>query len=85
MVKTENLNSLVSLPGCQEPFRQDRITSRGVAVAVYVRDRLATFAINCVISPLFQCLLLSIVLSQRKRVTMTICYLPPGNNVHKFF
>ena len=84
MVKTENLNSLVSLPGCQEPFRQDRITSRGVAVAVYVRDGLATSTINCVTFPLFQCLLLSIVLSQRNRMTLIICYLPPGNNVQKF-
>ena len=84
MVKTENLNSLVSLPGCQEPFRQDRITNRGVAVAVYVRDGLAASAINSVTSPLFQFLVLSIVLSQRKRLTLIVCYLPPGNNIRKF-
>ena len=85
MVKTEkNLNSVLSPPGCQEPFRQDRITSRGGGVAVYVRDGLAASAINSITSPLFQCLVLSIVLSQRKRLTLIICYLPPGNNVQEF-
>ena len=76
MVKTEkNLNSVLSPPGCQEPFRQDRITSRGGGVAVYVLDGLAASAINSITSPLFQCLVLSIVLSQQKRLTLIICYL----------
>ena len=80
----ENLNSVISLHGYQEPFRQDRITSRGGGVAVYVRDGLAASVINCVTSSLFQCLVLSIVLSQRKRLTIIICYRPPGSNLYEF-
>ena len=83
-LKPKNLNSILSLPGYQESFHQDRITSRGGGVAVYVRHGLAVSVINCVTSPLFQCLVLSIVLSQRKRLTKIICYRPPGSNVYEF-
>ena len=79
MVKTEKPQL-----SFKSPWMSRTISSRGGGVAVYVRDGLAASAINSVTSPLFQFLVLSIVLSQRKRLTLIVCYLPPGNKVRKF-
>ena len=76
--------SIIQIPGFQEPFRHDRLSGRGGGVAVYVRDGLGASVINSVSSPLFECVVLSVTTSYRSTLTVITCYRPPESDVYQF-
>ena len=84
-LKSKHMDSSFLLPGFQPPFRQDRTTSRGGGVAVYIRCgwAVARLPVPDAASNI-ECLPVRIELPRKKKLTLITVYRPPHQDISEF-
>ena len=84
-LKDKHMDSSFLIPGFQSPIRQDRSSSRGGGVAVYVRCGWAVFRLQVrAAASTLECVLIKVELPRRKKLALLTVYCPLRQDMEPF-